>query len=135
MSAETEQGTSNGQKKELCQIIKDKRISLGMTREELADKMYISVATLKRHENGITEIPAPFLFRYMQALGLTFEEVAPDFLKQNTSSEPELPQRSGSSHNEDLKHRVQTITENLGDEMLEHYVAIGEGLCMSQRNI
>ena len=55
---------------ELSTRVKDYRINMDLTREELADKAFISLGTLKRFENG-HEISLSNFIKILHALGLS----------------------------------------------------------------
>ncbi len=129
MSVETERCIDD-----LGSIIKRKRVSIGMTREELAYRMNISVSTLKRHENGETGILATTLFEYMDILNLTYEEVVSALHKKRRNLVPKLTYTSESAKAR-KEERMKSIAESLSDDMLDHYLAIGEGLIIAQNNI
>ena len=72
--------------REIASRIKQYRIMLHVTQEELADKAYISVGTLKRFEAG-EDVSFQKLIRILAALGLT-EKL--DFLIPDQSIRPSM---------------------------------------------
>ena len=70
----------------------------------------------------------------MDILNLTYEEVVSALHKKRRNLVPKLTYTSESAKAR-KEERMKSIAESLSDDMLDHYLAIGEGLIIAQNNI
>ena len=63
---------------EIGQKIRIRREQLGLSQDELADRMGSSHVAVSRHENGSNEMKICTLFQYADALETTPQQLSPD---------------------------------------------------------
>ena len=99
---------------EVGQKIRDRRLELGLSQDELANRIGTSRNYISRHENGQHDMSICTLFQYAEALESNPQLLCPDRFKQNHISERFLP-------------IIKTLSQ-LSDESLRTIQAMAERL-------
>lgn len=67
---------------EIGQKIRARREELGLSQDDLADRMGTGRVAISRHENGINEMSVCTLCQYAEALETTLRELSPDRFRE-----------------------------------------------------
>ncbi len=99
---------------EIGQKIRIRREALGLSQDDLADRMGTNRNMVSRHENGKNEMSICTLIQYAEALQTTPQQLYPDRLKQDTESERLAP--------------ISRILTQLSDSSLQILCSLAEHL-------
>ncbi len=69
---------------EIGQKIRARREELGLSQDDLADRMETSRVAVSRHENGVNEMSICTLCQYADALGTTIQQLSPDRFQESS---------------------------------------------------
>ena len=120
----SESGKQNENEPTLGRKIQDIRKDREMTRQQVANKMNVTVDVVKNHEKGFTQLKAEDLFEYMMIFKCNFEEVAPRKLL-SILNQPQLENDSENSDIIELIGKLNDILASLDNkELIEHFIAV-----------
>lgn len=99
---------------EVGQKIRERRQELGLSQDELADRIGTSRNYISRHENGKNDMSISTLFQYAAALETDPTVLCPDRFKQEAIPEMLMPVMKALSHlSEESLRTILIMAERL----------------------
>lgn len=100
----------------LYENIKNRRLALGLTQKELADRLgYKSTSTIAKIESGTNDIPQSKIVAFAKALGVT-----PGYLLGDVKEEISAPSPMLSSSEEELLSKFRRLDQENQEDVMDY---------------
>ena len=101
--------------KVIGKILKDFRVKMGLTQEQLSEEVEISLKYISRIENGNNGIKTQTLIRYMNLLGIQPNTIYKDFITNSALKEDVELCEKVNSLSDWQKELISKIIDSLND--------------------